>query len=99
MGLNSIGCGLAAVATDIDFDNDLDLYVANDFGEFIVANQLLENQYPEPSFTDISVGSGANVGLYGMGIAAGDYDQDLDIDFYITNIGRNVLIENKGRSF
>lgn len=99
VGVSSIGCGLAAVATDIDFDNDLDLYIANDFGEFVVANELYENQYPINEFRNISEESGANVGLYGMGIAAGDYDQDLDIDFYITNIGRNVLIENTDGQF
>jgi len=99
LGLGSVGCGLAAVATDIDFDNDPDLYVANDFGEFVVANELFENGHPTPSFQDISRETGANVGLYGMGIAAGDYDQDLDIDFYITNIGRNILIENKNGLF
>ena len=99
LGLNSVGCGLVMVATDIDFDNDLDLYVGNDFGEFVVANELLENQYPEPSFKDISVETGADVGLYAMGIAAGDYDNDLDIDFYLTNIGRNILIENKEGQF
>jgi len=99
VGLNSVGCGLVAVATDIDFDNDMDLYVANDFGEYVVANELFDNQFPTKIFKDISVESGANIGLYGMGIAIGDYDQDLDMDFYVTNIGRNILIENKQGKF
>lgn len=99
VGLNSVGCSLVAVATDIDNDNDLDLYVANDFGEFVVANELYENQYPTNEFKDISIETGTNIGLYGMGIAIGDYDQDLDLDLYVTNIGRNYLIENNGGIF
>lgn len=99
LGLNSNGCSLVAVATDIDFDDDLDLYVANDFGEFVVANELYENQYPLNEFKDISAETGADIGLYGMGIAIGDYDQDLDLDFYVTNIGRNIMIENNNGQF
>ncbi|MEZ4954500.1 MAG: VCBS repeat-containing protein [Saprospiraceae bacterium] len=34
-----------------------------------------------------------------MGIAAGDYDQDLDIDYYTTSIGRNILIDNENGFF
>ena len=33
---------------------------------------------------------------YGMGVAAGDYDSDGDIDLYITNIGTNALLRNDG---
>ena len=32
--------------------------------------------------------------MYGMGIGKGDYDQDGDLDYYITNIGRNYLYKN-----
>jgi hypothetical protein len=99
LGVQSIGCGLAAVATDIDFDNDVDLYIANDFGEFVVANEFYENEYPNAHFKSKGAELGMDIGLYGMGIAAGDYDQDLDMDFYVTNIGRNVLIENEAGQF
>ena len=37
--------------------------------------------------------------IYGMGIAAGDYDKDMDLDYYFTNIGRNVLSQNLGNGF
>ena len=96
LGLAQTGCSLAAIGTDYDLDNDLDLYIANDFGEYVVPNEMMQNNFPDLSFEDVSATSGADVGLFGMGIAAGDFDQDLDIDYYITNIGRNILIENRG---
>jgi len=34
--------------------------------------------------------------LYGMGIAIGDYDEDSDLDYYVTNIGANALLNNSG---
>ena len=32
--------------------------------------------------------------MYGMGIAAADYDNDADIDIYFTNVGKNRLFRN-----
>ncbi len=95
MGLEDLGCSNVAVPTDFDMDGDVDIYVGNDFGGYIVPNVLYENEYPAHQFLDISSVSGADIGVFAMGIAAGDYDQDLDIDYYITNIGRNALIENR----
>ncbi len=85
-------CGLAVAATDYNGDANIDVMVANDFGEFIVPNQLFQN----PDFNDVSAASGADIGLYGMGIAIGDYDEDDDLDYYITNLGRNALLQNQG---
>lgn len=96
LGLNNNGCALAVMPTDYDQDRDQDIYIANDFGEFVVANTLLENNYPTNSFSDVSVATGMDIGIYGMGIAYGDYDKDQDFDYYITNLGRNVLIQNDG---
>jgi hypothetical protein len=64
--------------------------VVNDFGEFILPNVLYQNQ--GQSFIDVSVTSGANIGLYGMGAAAGDFNEDGLMDYYVTNLGRNQLI-------
>jgi hypothetical protein len=90
LGLNDAGCGLAAVATDYNWDGYTDLMVVNDFGEFILPNVLYQNQ--GQGFNDVSVSSGANIGLYGMGVAAGDYNEDGLMDYYVTNLGRNQLI-------
>ncbi len=99
LGVNSAACTLAAIPSDFDLDGDLDLYLANDFGIFLTPNQLFRNNYPDDNFQDISEASGADAMLFGMGIAAGDYDHDLDIDYYTTNLGRNVLFENNNSSF
>ena len=96
MGMDNLGCTIAAAPTDYDMDGDLDLYIANDFGYHLTPNVLYKNNYPENSFEDVSESSGADVPAFGMGIAAGDFDQDLDFDYYVTNIGRNILIENDG---
>lgn len=93
------GCTIAGVASDYDMDGDLDLYLANDFGVFLTPNAMLENNYPEDSFTDVSVETESNVQAFGMGIASGDFDHDLDFDYYTTNIGRNILIENVDGDF
>jgi hypothetical protein len=37
-----------------------------------------------------------DVAVYGMGIASADFDKDSDFDYYVTNIGANVLIQNDG---
>lgn len=96
-GMN--GCTIASVATDFDMDGDLDIYLANDFGYWLESNVLFENVDNGAAFIDVSEETGADVQAFGMGIAAGDYDQDLDIDYYITNIGRNILIENENGQF
>ena len=37
--------------------------------------------------------------MYGMGVSAGDYDNDGDSDIYITALGPNHLVRNKGGKF
>ena len=99
-GLNNPGCGLAASFTDIDNDNDLDLLLLNDFGEWTGnGNRCFRNNYPDSSFTDISSEVGFDHQMYGMGIGPGDYDQDGDLDYYVTNIGRNYLYNNTKGQF
>jgi hypothetical protein len=34
-----------------------------------------------------------------MGVAAGDYDNDGDVDLYVTNVGPNALLRNDGARF
>lgn len=90
------GTTLAATFTDYDNDQDADIYVANDFGAWVIPNRLYRNEYPLDSFSDVSAASGANAAIYGMGIAPGDFDEDGDLDYYVTNIGRKVLFRNNG---
>lgn len=94
-GLDDPGCGLSAIFTDVDMDGDADLLLLNDFGEWTNAgNKFFQNNYPDKKFTDISEENGFSHLIYGMGFGQGDYDQDGDLDYYVTNIGQNYLFQN-----
>jgi hypothetical protein len=48
------------------------------------------------TFTDVTKQSGLAVEMYGMGAAAADYDNDGDVDLYLTAVGANRLFRNTG---
>ena len=93
------GAGFVASFVDYDNDGDLDIYLVND--EFInpVGNVLWRNDGPgceEWCFTDVSQGANADTRMMGMGLATTDYDNDGDLDFYISNAGPMQLLQNQG---
>ena len=98
------GKGFQAVWMDYDVDGRIDLYLSNDRGHFPAnpTNQLWRNV--EGQLTNVSVGSGADVGLFSMGLACGDLDGNGYPDFYCTNVavtegvgpGLNPLLLNQG---
>src|SRR5437762_87377 len=45
-------------------------------------------------FSDVTETSGIAARGYGMGVAAGDYNNDGCIDLYVTNLGSNQLFRN-----
>ena len=47
-------------------------------------------------FTDVTEAAGLDAPGYGMGVAAGDYDNDGYADLYVTNWGANQLWRNNG---
>jgi hypothetical protein len=47
-------------------------------------------------FTDVTGQSGLRATGYGMGVAAGDYDNDGWTDLYVTNWGANQMLRNGG---
>ena len=51
---------------------------------------------PRLRFTDVTEQAGIRAPHYGMGVAAGDYDNDGDVDLYVTNFGPNQLWRNDG---
>ncbi|HKY32044.1 MAG TPA: CRTAC1 family protein, partial [Candidatus Polarisedimenticolia bacterium] len=91
------GHALGVAAADLDGNGWDDLYVAND-GD---ANQLWLNDGGR--FADLALLHGAAYNEHGkpeagMGIAAGDYDDDGDVDFYLTHLNgeANRLFQNRG---
>lgn len=91
---DSGGCGLAAAFSDYNTDGYPDLLIANDFGTWARPNRLFVNT--GSGFADVSATSGMEARMFGMGIAPGDFDEDGDMDYYITNIGSNKLMRNNG---
>jgi hypothetical protein len=90
--------GGGAALFDMDADGDLDLYVVQAGnladGSERPGNRLFRNR-GDGVFEDVTSGSGADLRAYGMGVAAGDYDNDGDIDLYVTNLGPNALLRNE----
>lgn len=93
--------GSGAAFFDYDGDGDLDLYLVNS-GDLVKGrgdawNQLYRNEGQQ--FTDQTAVAGVPGGAYGMGVLAGDYDNDNDQDLYLTNLGPDQLYRNEGGRF
>jgi hypothetical protein len=92
--------GGGAALLDADGDGDLDAYLVQSGGlETPPAeregNRLYINR-GDGTFEARGAASGAADRGYGMGAAAGDYDNDGDVDLYVTNYGANALLRNDG---
>ncbi len=90
------GRSMQCMFSDFDNDNDLDLYVANDTS----VNYVYRND-GNGAFTDVSNESWAADFRGSMGLTAGDYDADGDIDIFISHwvdeentLYRNLLKED-----
>jgi len=90
------GCALAVNFTDYNQDHRPDIYIANDFGEWILPNVMYQNNGAD--FSDVAEATNLNLEIYGMGIATGDFNGDGLFDYYVTNLGRNVLMQNMGNN-
>ena len=92
--------GSGAALLDFDGDGYLDL--------FVVAGSSIPPRDDEESrsrlyrnrrngtFQDVTRSSGLLIRTYGMGAAAGDYDNDGDPDLYVTGYPRSYLFRNQG---
>jgi hypothetical protein len=91
--------GGGAALFDMDNDGFLDLYLVQSGNLLNPAagggNRLYRNR-GNATFEDVTEGSGAGIRGYGMGVAAGDFDNDGYTDLYVTNFGSNVLLKNDG---
>lgn len=91
--------GPGGAFVDYDNDGDLDLFLVQS-GQIgaesnVHRSQLFRND-GSGNFENVTVGSGADVGGYGIGCAAADYDGDGDVDLYVTRLGTDVLLRNNG---
>ena len=80
---------------DMDMDNDLDMYVINDYPTF--QNSLYMN-IGGGQFIDVSVPSLTNIAIEAMNAGISDFDQDGDFDIYITDVTQAVLFQNNGNN-
>ncbi len=100
VGINPTGAGgkgMGSLATDFDFDGDVDLFVANDR----TPTQLYRNDGGH--FTEMALWAGVAFDESGnpsgaMGVDAGDYDGDGRLDLFVTNFvfEYNSLYRNLG---
>ena len=93
--------GGGAALFDMDNNGSLDLYFVQSGNPLSPAdkqpgNRLYRNR-GEGGFEDVTAGSGSDVAGYGMGVAAGDFDNDGNVDLYVTNLGSNILLKGDGR--
>lgn len=88
------GMTLHSAFLDVDGDGDLDLYLGNDAGPYILPNLLLENDGSGRFSRD--TGCGCELPMLAMGVAVGDADQDGLPDVYVTDVGPPRLLLNQG---
>lgn len=89
----------AAAFVDYDDDGRPDLYTCVDhkFGNDLRRNR--GNTFLDPrerigAFVDVSDETTTGIGIDCMGLAIGDYDNDLDLDLYVSNIGYPHLLRS-----
>jgi len=106
--LSSIQEGTGSGCAWIDYNNDglMDLYVVN--GRHVdgltdhsapdglgATNHLYRNN-GDGTFTDVTTQAGVPGTGFGVGITAGDFDNDGNEDLYITNYNSSTLYHNNG---
>lgn len=93
--------GSGAAFFDYDADGDADLYFVNGaplpgyVAEEVPTNCLYQNN-GDGTFTDVTEIAGVGDTGYGHGCAVGDYNNDGQLDLYVTNYGANRLYRNNG---
>ncbi len=99
--LESMSGGVAL----FDYDNDgwLDIYFVNaptvaTINELHSARSELWHNNKNGTFTDVTEKAGVGFPGFGMGVCAGDYDNDGWEDLYVTCFGANRLYRNNGNS-
>jgi hypothetical protein len=87
----------------LDYDNDgwMDMLFVNGMDwpghKRSATTPKLYRNNRDGTFSDVTKRAGLDVELYGLGVAAGDYDNDGFPDILITCVGQNRLFRNTGK--
>jgi hypothetical protein len=94
----TIGSGCAFLDYDNDGWQDILLVNSMDWPENKKRRSYpaLYHNNKDGTFTDVTAQAGLGIEMYGIGAAAADYDNDGNVDIYITNVGPNRLFRNLG---
>jgi enediyne biosynthesis protein E4 len=96
----TLGSGVAL----LDYDNDgwLDIYLVNALQSPEQSDKpdapraaLYRNNH-DGTFTDVTAAAGVENRRWGVGVCAGDIDNDGRQDIYVTNLGKSRLYKNNG---
>jgi enediyne biosynthesis protein E4 len=97
--VESVTSGLALF--DFDRDGDVDIYFLTGAplkgvkADVTPQNRLYRND-GNWTFTDVTEQAGVGNTGFGLGVTAGDYDNDGKLDLYVNNYGPNCLYRNNG---
>ena len=98
--VETMGAGCAF----LDYNNDgrMDIYLVNGAplpgftSTQKISNALYRNN-GDGTFTDVTASAHVDgAGIYGMGVAVGDYDNDGNEDIFVSGFGRSILYHNNG---
>ena len=94
----TMGGGCAFLDYDNDGDQDILLINSRSWEESgeqssKATSKLYEND-GRGRYTDVSEKTGMDIEMYGMGCAVADYDNDGDVDVFISGLGGNRLLRN-----
>jgi len=94
----TMGSGLALFDYDGDGHPDLFLVNGSDWPEKHRrrVTQALYRNRGDGTFEDVTQSAGLAVEMYGIGVAAADYDNDGHIDLFINGLGPDRLFRNRG---
>jgi len=95
----TMGAGCAFV--DVDGDGWQDVFFAQSMGwpgrPGAKVYPALYRNNRNGTFTDITRAAGLAVEMYGLGVAAADFDNDGDADLFVSAVGASRLFRNDGR--